>query len=553
MVQVGARPRAARDETRERVLHACDPRRGRLRNTDASKDERFASIPLVAGPDHIRFYAGYPLRSSDGEAVGTLCVLDRRPRELTPAQRTALAVIGDAVVEQFEARRTLLRLFDSSQTELYHVDVATRRILFASDAARRNLGYTTEELRALPLVALLPVARERRAGSEQRLAELRTNPGLHSNIRTIARRKDGTTYPIELRIELVPTRKREYVLVVATDLTESERAQERINLLSAAIEAAQDPIILAKPGATPGDPATIVYANEAFIRHEGRRAPRGRDRSRRRPSSSGRRPTVALGAHAQRDHARPAGARRVHLVPRRRVVLPHRVDGAAAGRRARPHDALRDGAARRHGAGAARRAAHDAERAADGDHVDRAHAVRLARAERAGRSAALRRPRARRRASDAVRAAAARRVRRDDGSLAARRRAAGRRLRRAGVAQRRVRARRARAPRRRARPRLRRRHRLRARRAARGAVQHCRRVRDRAARPVLRGRGAQRRALPGARVAPRRRRRAEPGEERPDRDARARLQGPADDDRRLRRRARGGRPLRLRVAPVSRA
>jgi PAS domain S-box-containing protein len=235
---------------------------------DATKDERFARIPLVVGPEHIRFYAGYPLRSSDGEAVGTLCVLDRRPRELTPAQRSALAVIGEAVVEQFEARRTLLRLFDSSQTELYHVDVATRRILFASDAARRNLGYTIEELRSLPLVTLLPsLAKEGRL--EQRLVELRTSPGLHSNIRTTARRKDGTTYPIELRIELVPTRKRDYVLVVATDLTESERAQERINLLSAAIEAAQDPIILAKPGATPADPATIVYANEAFIRMKG--------------------------------------------------------------------------------------------------------------------------------------------------------------------------------------------------------------------------------------------------------------------------------------------
>jgi len=57
-----------------------------LRLDRGSKDERFASIPLVAGPEHIRFYAGYPLRSSDGEAVGTLCVLDRRPRDPGRAQ-----------------------------------------------------------------------------------------------------------------------------------------------------------------------------------------------------------------------------------------------------------------------------------------------------------------------------------------------------------------------------------------------------------------------------------------------------------------------------------
>jgi len=239
---------------------------------DAAADARFVGNPLVAGPEAIRFYAGAPLRSADGYAVGTLCVLDRRPRVLTAAQRASLAAIADAVVEQFEARRTLLRLFDSSQTEMYHVDLATQRVLFASDAARRNLGYSTDELRQLPLAELLP-SLSKKGRLAERLLELRAHPGHRLNIRTLARRKDATTYPIELRIELVPTRGREVVLVVATDLTETERAQERINLLSAAIEAAQDPIILAKPGATASESATIVYANEAFIRQKGAARP----------------------------------------------------------------------------------------------------------------------------------------------------------------------------------------------------------------------------------------------------------------------------------------
>ena len=247
---------------------------GILEVRDAPADPRFAAYALVAGKPHIRFYAGFPLRSGDGHAVGTLCVMDPRERETSRRSNTPRwPALGAAVVEQFEARRMLRALFDSSQTELYHVDLAARRVLFASDAARRNLGYTTEELRRLPLDALVPaLAKEGRLA--ERLEELRAHPGRRLNLRTLARRKDDSTYPTELHIELVTTHSREIALVVATDLTESERAQQRINLLSAAIEAAQDPIILARPGAVLEDASTIVYANEAFIRQRGRRAPK---------------------------------------------------------------------------------------------------------------------------------------------------------------------------------------------------------------------------------------------------------------------------------------
>ncbi|HEY4439917.1 MAG TPA: ATP-binding protein, partial [Candidatus Elarobacter sp.] len=61
-------------------------------------------------------------------------------------------------------------------------------------------------------------------------------------------------------------------LIVATDLTESQQAQQRINLLSTAIEAAHDPIVIAKPGATAEEYSTIVYANAAFIRQKGTQA-----------------------------------------------------------------------------------------------------------------------------------------------------------------------------------------------------------------------------------------------------------------------------------------
>lgn len=64
---------------------------------DSRKDDRFAQNPLVQGAPHVLFYAGAPLTTSDGYAVGTLCVIDHVPRQLTSAQRESLAHLGRAV------------------------------------------------------------------------------------------------------------------------------------------------------------------------------------------------------------------------------------------------------------------------------------------------------------------------------------------------------------------------------------------------------------------------------------------------------------------------
>jgi diguanylate cyclase (GGDEF)-like protein len=64
---------------------------------DALQDERFIGNPLVTGDLHVRFYAGTPLLSSDGHALGTLCVLDNKPRTMTSRQMETLRLAGEAV------------------------------------------------------------------------------------------------------------------------------------------------------------------------------------------------------------------------------------------------------------------------------------------------------------------------------------------------------------------------------------------------------------------------------------------------------------------------
>lgn len=113
---------------------------------DATRDPRFADNPMVTGAPGVRFYAGAPLRTSDGYALGTLCAYDFRPRTLSPAQREHLKHLAGMVIDEMELRRTARDLAQA-------VDKAER----AHRVRTQVMAAITHDLRS-PLNAILGFA-----------------------------------------------------------------------------------------------------------------------------------------------------------------------------------------------------------------------------------------------------------------------------------------------------------------------------------------------------------------------------------------------------------
>jgi hypothetical protein len=95
---------------------------------DAMADQRFADNPLVTSEPYIRLYAGAPLITPEGFRLGTLCVIDRVPRQLESEQVAALRMLGNQVMAQLDSRRDLAAITRSLNDHRHKEQELTERV-----------------------------------------------------------------------------------------------------------------------------------------------------------------------------------------------------------------------------------------------------------------------------------------------------------------------------------------------------------------------------------------------------------------------------------------
>lgn len=206
---------------------------------DATRDPRFASNPLVLGPPFIRFYAGKPLTAPTGEKVGTVCLIDTRPRlAFTVEDRKNLTDLAALVLDRMEIRR-LDYVRSISQARFENIAATSpdaiicsnseAHITFWNQSAERLFGYSADEALEQSSDIIVPASWRRIYESE--LSHLRNGERLELADQTIELsgvRKDGSEFPAEYSLSTWQEGNTTSVGAIVRDITERRQNEERL-------------------------------------------------------------------------------------------------------------------------------------------------------------------------------------------------------------------------------------------------------------------------------------------------------------------------------------
>lgn len=178
---------------------------------DASKDERFRSNALVTGYPNIRFYAGAPLITSEGHALGSLCLIDQEPRlSFSDRDQQILGDLAAMVLERMELRR-LEREIETSRNKFLNITSTSpdaiicansKNLITSWNASAEDIfGYSKEEALGKPLDIIMPDSMRARHGAGlARVASGGATRIIGSSVHLTAKRRDGSDVPIELSL-----------------------------------------------------------------------------------------------------------------------------------------------------------------------------------------------------------------------------------------------------------------------------------------------------------------------------------------------------------------
>lgn len=213
---------------------------------DAQLDERFCANPLVTGDPYIRFYAGAPLITPDGHRIGTLCVIDKSPRQLTGVQRDGLTRLSRHIMRQLESSIDHTKLIQSSEALRESYERTEQIIDSALDAvvtmdldgliiswnpqAEVIFGWRASEVigKKMSQVIIPPSYREAHERGHRHLIKTGQATVLNRRIELSALRRDGTEFPVELTIAKVMVGGTPQFSAFIRDLSELKESESKL-------------------------------------------------------------------------------------------------------------------------------------------------------------------------------------------------------------------------------------------------------------------------------------------------------------------------------------
>lgn len=224
---------------------------------DALQDPRFVDNPLVTGEPHIRFYAGVPIYDDEGIALGSLCVIDSKPRELSAYQIRGLVSMARLVSTQISMARRHDAILSASLDAIITINSSSEVIEF-NETATAMFGYERSEAIGASLANLIipPELREAHHQGMKRYLATGEGPALGKRIEITAIRRNGAVFPVELAISPTHISGKRCFTAFVRDISDTNELNAALRLTRFTVDHARDAVMWVAPD------ASFTYVNE---------------------------------------------------------------------------------------------------------------------------------------------------------------------------------------------------------------------------------------------------------------------------------------------------